>query len=73
MFEIKSRSGQIAVDDKEYSDKIRRWLGNDEQLYKSVYNHSVTSVFNKYIREEALFNPLRGKRPISKPKISDLE
>lgn len=73
IYEVNQRFGEMAVDTTEYKNKIRKWLGSNEQLYKEVFNQTVTAIFNKYTREEVIFNPLRAKRPISKPKISDLE
>ena len=49
--------------------KVKKMLNNDENLFKLVYEQKLINVFNKYTNEENVFNPLRPKRPISKPDI----
>ncbi|ESO89881.1 hypothetical protein LOTGIDRAFT_234020 [Lottia gigantea] len=47
--------------------KVRKWLKNNEELFKEVYKQEVTQVVNEWTKENTIFNPLREKRPISKP------
>lgn len=73
IYTVNWRYGEIAVDSEQFREKIQTWLGHNKRLFHETFNQSVTSIFNKFTREEAIFNPLRAKRPISKPAISDLE
>lgn len=46
--------------------KVRRWLGDNDDLMKEVYNQKVIQVKNYYSLEQTVFNLLRSKRPTMK-------
>lgn len=51
-----------------FQGKVKKWLGNNEVLYKEVYDQKVIHVVNTYTREHTVFSPLRDKRPVSVPE-----
>ncbi|XP_021362982.1 uncharacterized protein LOC110456517 [Mizuhopecten yessoensis] len=53
---------------KKYESKVRKWLGNDEDLFQNAKLQTVLYIYNEYTKEENVFNPLREKRPIAKPE-----
>ena len=55
----------------EFSQRVLKWLDNNQEYLKQATHQKVIKLYNKYTSEEAIFNPLRGKRPIAKPEISD--
>ncbi|GAB1600256.1 uncharacterized protein LOC115209428 isoform X1 [Argonauta hians] len=69
IFSITQRSGQLVLP-APFVVKVNRWLGgNPVLLEKAKYQH-ITLIFNEYTRENTMFNPLRSKRPVKKPKQS---
>ncbi|XP_005095740.1 uncharacterized protein LOC101853305 [Aplysia californica] len=56
---------------KPFQRKVRKWLGNDEALFQQVYNQDVIHVVNHYTHEHTIFNPIRDKRPVIPPEISE--
>ncbi|XP_069693300.1 uncharacterized protein [Periplaneta americana] len=51
-----------------FVEKVRRWMGNDDELLKQVYKQDVLHVNNRYNHEQTIFNLLRSKRPTSNSK-----
>ncbi|CAF0788593.1 unnamed protein product [Didymodactylos carnosus] len=53
----------------EFEKKVKKWLG-DQQLYNKALHQDLHFVFNKFSFEHTVYNPIRGKRPITEPLIS---
>eukprot|EP00053_Salpingoeca_punica_P010627 m.95341 g.95341 ORF g.95341 m.95341 type:complete len:453 (+) comp15445_c0_seq1:230-1588(+) len=62
LFFINRRTGKVILP-APFQSKVRGWLGNNEELFEEVAEQTITSIFNRITYEEAIFNPLRGKRP----------
>ncbi|XP_070558430.1 uncharacterized protein [Ptychodera flava] len=62
IYSVTRRAGQVIIPDT-FQTKVLKWLNNDEELFKEVKLQFITSIFNKYTHESAIFNPLRSKRP----------
>lgn len=54
-----------------FQGKVKKWLGNNEDLYQELFDQEVIHVVNKFTREHTIFNPLRDKRPVSPPDLSE--
>lgn len=72
IFRVNFQEGDVVIPDK-FSDKVKNWLGNKEELFKEAKKQTVISIYNHYTREQNLYNPIRSKRPMSVPKIPDRE
>ena len=70
MFELDSSYSELKLSDK-FSKRVLGWLNNNEEYLKQAYKQKIVKLYNKFTNEEMIFNPLRGKRPIKKPEISD--
>eukprot|EP00057_Strongylocentrotus_purpuratus_P034152 XP_794125.3 PREDICTED: uncharacterized protein LOC589390 [Strongylocentrotus purpuratus] len=62
IYSISRRTGHVVIPET-FQTKVLKWLGNDEELLKEVKLQHITSIFNRYTHESAIFNPLRAKRP----------
>ncbi|XP_071507481.1 uncharacterized protein [Diadema antillarum] len=62
IYSVSRRSGQLVIPET-FQTKVLKWLGNDEELFKETKLQFITSIFNRYTHESAIFNPLRSKRP----------
>ncbi|XP_041346848.1 uncharacterized protein LOC121366469 [Gigantopelta aegis] len=51
-----------------FQSKVRLWVGNNEKLFQQAFHQEVINVYNYFTREHTIYNPLRDKRPITKPK-----
>ncbi|XP_045164722.2 uncharacterized protein LOC123528789 isoform X2 [Mercenaria mercenaria] len=72
LFRLTFQQGEIVIPDA-FSSKVRKWLGNKEELYEESKKQTIISVYNKYTREQNMYNPIRNKRPMSIPKIPERE
>ncbi|XP_033746374.1 uncharacterized protein LOC117331657 [Pecten maximus] len=66
IFTITDFPAQVVIP-KTYESKVRKWLGNNDDLFQNAKLQTVLYVYNEYTKEENVFNPLREKRPIAKP------
>ena len=66
MFSLDIRFATVKIPEP-FKVKVRRWLGNNEKLFKEVYNQSVINIINHITHEHTVFNPIRDKRPVAKP------
>ena len=64
MFSVKRRCGDVVIDSELFRKRVLGWLGNNSELYQDVLHQCIVSVFNTYLIEETVYNPLRQKRPI---------
>jgi hypothetical protein len=62
MYSLSLRYGQVELPDT-FVPKVRKWLGNNEELLGELSHQPVTSVFNLYTHESTIFTPVRAKRP----------
>ncbi|KAK3103632.1 hypothetical protein FSP39_020641, partial [Pinctada imbricata] len=67
VFTITEHKSEVVIPDT-FAKKVRKWLGNNEALFRSVSTQTILFIFNEYTREENVFNPLRDKRPMSVPE-----
>lgn len=72
MFELKLKFSKTVLS-PEFSKRVLGWLDNNPVYLEQAKNQKIINLYNKYNNEEMIFNPLRGKRPVKKPKISDKE
>lgn len=69
MFELDESFGEIKVTEQ-FKVKVQNWLNNDPALTKQALKQKIIKVYNRYLYEEVIYNPLRGKRPQAKPLSS---
>lgn len=70
MFELSEVVSEVRLT-PEFRKRVSGWLDNNPEYLKQAYHQKVIRLYNKFNNEEMIFNPLRGKRPIKKPEISD--
>lgn len=70
MFELDMTYSDVRLS-PEFSQRVLKWLDNNEGYLNQATHQKIIKLYNKYTNEEAIFNPLRGKRPIKKPEVSD--
>jgi hypothetical protein len=70
IFNIDTEFGRIVIPEA-FEVKVKSWLGNDEQAIEKAKRQTIIKVYNKFLFEEMIYNPLRGKRPQSKSGISE--
>lgn len=66
LYQVSTRNASVLLP-KPFQTKVRKWLGNDDKLYKDVYHQEIIHVVNRFTREHTIFNPLRDKRPVAPP------
>jgi hypothetical protein len=69
IYEINIDQNELLMSDK-LEIKVKEWLLNDNDLIKQITNQKLIIIYNKFTNEENVFNPLRQKKPQSKPDIS---
>jgi hypothetical protein len=69
IYEINFDQNELLMSDK-LEIKVKEWLLNDNNLIKQIKNQKLIIIYNKFTNEENVFNPLRQKKPQSKPDIS---
>jgi hypothetical protein len=69
IYEINIDQNELLMSDK-LEIKVKEWLLNDNNLIKQIKNQKLIIIYNKFTNEENVFNPLRQKKPQSKPDIS---
>ncbi|RUS83600.1 hypothetical protein EGW08_008654, partial [Elysia chlorotica] len=67
---VEKRFGNVKMP-KPFEPKVRGWLGNKEELFNELFHQEIIHMVNTYTRETTVFNPLRDKRPVTKPKESE--
>ncbi|CAL8144873.1 unnamed protein product [Orchesella dallaii] len=72
MFRIEAISAPIVLP-KPFQKEVKGWLDNDEKLFQQVNEQVVFKIVSRGTFEETVFNPLRAKRPVSKPSMDPLE
>ncbi|XP_055881891.1 uncharacterized protein LOC106066092 isoform X2 [Biomphalaria glabrata] len=70
IYAVEKRQGTVKIPDS-FVLKVKDWLGNNNELYQELYKQNIIHVTNMYTRETTVFNPLRDKRPVTKPKESE--
>ncbi|KAK3769585.1 hypothetical protein RRG08_007988 [Elysia crispata] len=70
IYTVEKRYGNVKMP-KSFEPKVRGWLGNKEELFKELFHQEIIHMVNTYTRETTVFNPLRDKRPVTKPKESE--
>ncbi|XP_060556471.1 uncharacterized protein LOC132717092 isoform X1 [Ruditapes philippinarum] len=70
LFRLTFQEAEIVIPDA-FSSKVRKWLGNKEELFAEAKKQTIISVYNRYTREQNVYNPIRSKRPMSIPKIPE--
>lgn len=70
MFELEKVVSDVRLT-PEFSKRVLGWLGNSTKYLEQAHHQVVIKLYNKYVSEEMIFNPLRGKRPIKAPEVSD--
>ncbi|XP_076103061.1 uncharacterized protein LOC143072132 [Mytilus galloprovincialis] len=72
IFTITSHPARVVIPDT-FAVKVRKWLGNKEELFQSVKKQTVMFIYNEYTREQNVYNPLREKRPMGVPPRPETE
>ncbi|KAL4226297.1 hypothetical protein ACF0H5_014280 [Mactra antiquata] len=54
-----------------FSGQVKKWLNNDDALYDQAKKQLIISAYNVYTREHNMYNPIRGKRPMSIPDVPE--
>lgn len=67
---IEKRLGSVKIPET-FVMKVKDWLGNKDSLYQELFHQDIIHITNMYTRETTVFNPLRDKRPVTKPKESE--
>ncbi|XP_059141627.1 uncharacterized protein LOC131929436 [Physella acuta] len=67
---IEKRVGSVKIPGT-FVFKVKEWLGNKNELYEELFRQNIIHISNMYTRETTVFNPLRDKRPVTKPKESE--
>ncbi|CAH1783243.1 unnamed protein product [Owenia fusiformis] len=70
IFTVRKRSGSLNIPDT-FVPKMLKWLGGNKKYLEEAQHQTITITFNELTRDSTIFNPLRGKRPITKPEISE--
>jgi hypothetical protein len=70
MFDLEKTFSDVRLT-PEFSIRVLGWLDNNQEYLEQAKRQKVIKLYNKFVGEEMIFNPLRGKRPIKKPDISD--
>jgi len=70
MFELEKTFSDVRLT-PEFSKRVLGWLDNNQDYLEQAKHQKVIKLYNKFVNDEMIFNPLRGKRPIKQPAISD--
>ncbi|XP_005107314.2 uncharacterized protein LOC101858440 [Aplysia californica] len=70
IYTVERRVGSVVIPGT-FKAKVQAWLGQREELYQELFHQDIIHVINQYTRETTIFNPLRDKRPVTKPKESE--
>ncbi|GFO15639.1 hypothetical protein PoB_004214400 [Plakobranchus ocellatus] len=70
IYSVEKRFGNVRMP-KSFEPKVRGWLGNKDELFQELFHQEIIHMINMYTRETTVFNPLRDKRPVTKPKESE--
>ncbi|KAK3704247.1 hypothetical protein RRG08_062394 [Elysia crispata] len=70
IFTFEARDAPLKLPTK-FKDKVKHWLGDNDELLQQVYNQEVIHVVSEYTREHTIFNSLRDKRPVLPPAESE--
>lgn len=70
IYTVEKRYGNVKMP-KSFEPKVRGWLGNKDNLFQELFHQEIIHMINTYTRETTVFNPLRDKRPVTKPKESE--
>ncbi|GFS22686.1 hypothetical protein ElyMa_001622100 [Elysia marginata] len=70
IYTVEKRLGSVKMP-KSFEPKVRGWLGNKDDLFDELFHQEIIHMVNTYTRETTVFNPLRDKRPVTKPKESE--
>lgn len=62
MFELEVNYARLKLN-RQFENKIKKWLGNDEKYLAQVYRQKIIRLYNNYYHDEMIYNGLRGKRP----------
>lgn len=72
IYAVSLRNGSVSLP-VPFQAKVKKWLGNNEELFKDVFHQEIIHVVNKLTREHTVFNPLRDKRPVSLPDVPEAQ
>lgn len=72
IFTITSHPAKVVIPDT-FAVKVKKWLGNKEDLFRWVKAQTVMFIYNEYTREQNVYNPLREKRPMGIPPRPERE
>ncbi|KAH9488901.1 hypothetical protein Btru_058632 [Bulinus truncatus] len=70
IYTIEKRIGTVKIPET-FVVKVKEWLGNNMDFYQELYQQNIIHIMNMYTRETTVFNPLRDKRPVTKPRESE--
>ncbi|CAG5121207.1 unnamed protein product [Candidula unifasciata] len=70
IYTVEKRVGSVKIPDT-FQSQVKAWLGNKDDLYQELFHQNIIHILNMYTRETTVFNPLRDKRPVTKPKESE--
>ncbi|BFZ10918.1 hypothetical protein BsWGS_13957 [Bradybaena similaris] len=70
IYTVEKRIGSVKIPET-FQGQVKAWLGNIDGLYQELFHQDIIHVLNMYTRETTVFNPLRDKRPVTKPKESE--
>ncbi|XP_064606167.1 LOW QUALITY PROTEIN: uncharacterized protein LOC135471048 [Liolophura sinensis] len=72
IFDVKTLKTKVLIEGP-FAKKVKKWLGNNEDLFQEANDQTVIKIYNFYTNEQVLINPLRDKRPIAKPQKPERE
>lgn len=72
IFTITENPAKVVIPET-FATKVKGWLGGNEKLFNNVKDQRILFIYNEYTREENVYNPLREKRPMSKPPRPERE
>ncbi|XP_062595639.1 uncharacterized protein LOC134256993 [Saccostrea cucullata] len=72
IFTITEHPAKVVIPET-FAAKVKGWLGGNEELFNNVKDQRILFIYNEYTREENVYNPLREKRPMSKPPRPERE
>lgn len=70
MFELEKLYSEVVLNE-DFEKKVLKWLDNNPSYLQQAHRQKVIKLYNKFLHEEMIFNPLRGKRPQAPNQLSD--